>query len=817
MHSGQSSLLQLAEAVADGNQVDWDHAESSAQSNEERRVVQQLRRLAAVSQASRALLVSWGPLELRQEIGHGTFGTVYRAWDSKLEREVALKLVEGGQITEGQLLARIRHPNVVTVYGADVFDGRAGIWMEFITGDTLKTVVDQKGRLGAAEAALIGRDLCGALAAVHAAGLLHRDIKAQNVMREAGGRTVLMDFGAGGGAGAELPLAGTPAYLAPELLHGAPPSVLSDFYALGILLFYLVSGTFPVASASLQEFREAHASGRRRSLRDLRPDLPREFIRVVDLLISPAPADRPGSAGEVERFLEMSLGMSDRGIPAARPSKVWGSTAMAAAVAASVAVVLLAGVWGTQWNRSTRTQRNSVAILPFTNLTPNAARDDYLTEGLTADLSAQLSGVKDLRVIAGTSTRRYRDEARSERDVGIELGVAAVLDGTVRQDGNRIRIVSTLTDTQSGEQLWSESFERGVTDIFAVQAEVARRIAVALKGELADPDVAALRAGTTRDFETVRLYAKGRYYASLRTEDGLHRSLELFQAALARDSSYAAAHAGLAEAYTSLGTYGFLPRAEAFARAASEGRRAVSIDESVAEAHAALGYVLKNQFEFPGAEASFKRAIELKPSWSTGHHWYSILLTQQGRFAEAITESRQAISLDPLAIAPNLQLAAALLMGRRYDDAVTQYQRALQIEPAIASAYRSMGLARTYQRQFDAAASLFEQAKRATPPGAEDQELKSALGYLHAKSGRRAEALGIARELAERFTSAGEEVAANVAAIHAGLGDRKQTFEWLRRAVVRRDPELGYMKVDPRWDELRGDDEFKALLAKLRL
>jgi serine/threonine-protein kinase len=504
--------------------------------------------------------------------------------------------------------------------------------------------------------------------------------------------------------------------------------------------------------------------------------LPREFIRVVDLLISPAPADRPGSAGAVEQLLDMSLGVSDRGISPARPSKVWAKKSSGAALLASAVVVLLAGVWGTQWSRSPQTQRNSVAILPFKNLTPNAAQDDYLTEGLTADLSAQLSGVKDLRVIAGTSTRRYRDEARSERDLGIELGVAAVLDGTVRQDGNRIRIVSTLTDTKSGEQLWSESFERNVTDIIAVQSEVARRIAVALKGELADPDIAALQAGTTRDFETVRLYAKGRYYASLRTQDGLHRSLELFQAALARDSSYAAAHAGLAEAYTSLGTYGFLPRAEAFARAAAEGRRAISIDESVAEAHAALGYVLKNQFEFSGAEASFKRAIALKPSWPTGHHWYSILLTQQGRFAEAITESRQAISLDPLAIAPNLQLAAALLMGRRYDDAVTQYERALQIEPTVASAYRSMGLARTYQREFEAAASLFERARRATPPGAEDQELKGALAYLHARSGQRAEALAIARELAERFTAAGEEVAANVAAIYAALGDRQQTF-----------------------------------------
>jgi tetratricopeptide (TPR) repeat protein len=426
-----------------------------------------------------------------------------------------------------------------------------------------------------------------------------------------------------------------------------------------------------------------------------------------------------------------------------------------------------------------------------------------------------LSRLKDLHVIAGETTRRYR--GRPPRDIASELGVATVLEGTVRQDGDRIRIVARLADARTGKQLWSETFERDVQVTLDVQSELARRIAVALKGELTEPDEAALRAARTRDLEALRMYAKGRHYAELRTEDGLNRGLELFQAALSRDPNFAAARTGLAETYTALGTYGFLPRSEAFMRAAAEARRAIDTDKTLPEAHAVLGYALKNQFRWEEAESHIQRAIAMKPNWSTGHHWYSILLTQRGQFARAITESRDAISLEPQAIAPQLQLAAALLMARRYEDAIRQYERALQLEPTVASAFRSIGLARTYQGRFALAEAALDHAVRVTPAGAEDQETTAARGYLYARAGRVADARRIAQELRERHTAAGEDVAANLAAIYAGLGDRRQAFEWLRVAAIRHDPELGYAKVDPRWDPVRGEPDFGSLLNQLGL
>jgi eukaryotic-like serine/threonine-protein kinase len=351
MPLNEGTLLSLAEAVADGSEIDWDHAESSAAGVEERAVVQRLRSLATMRAAANAT-TAWGPLQIRGEVGAGTFGTVYRAWDARLEREVALKLlharsakghVASSLVKEGRLLAQIRHPNVVTVHGADVFDGRVGIWMEFVNGRTLKEIVQQHGPFGAHEAALIGRDLCRALAAVHKLGFVHRDIKAQNVMREAGGRTVLMDFGAGDPTNqSDVVLKGSPVYLAPELLRGEPPSVATDLYSVGVLLFYLVTGTFPVLGSSLNEIQQRHAAGTRTALNDVRADLPPAFVDVVERALAPEREQRYASAGMLQAALANALhpttDLPDR-LP--RTRLIFGGLLLALVVAVATALAVM--------------------------------------------------------------------------------------------------------------------------------------------------------------------------------------------------------------------------------------------------------------------------------------------------------------------------------------------------------------------------------------------------------------------------------------------------------------------------------------------
>src|SRR3954470_7971837 len=337
------ALLSLAESIADGAPIDWDAAEAGA-SERDRVLIGQLRVLSDLAGLHRSLpavvseprdaaperhglvapaIGSWAHLALLERLGGGTFGDVYRAWDRHLERDVALKLLRADESTddlhasriarEGRLLARVRHANVITVHGVDAHDGRVGLWMELVRGVTLEQQIAARGPLSAREAAAVGIDLCRALAAIHAAGLIHRDVKAQNVMREDGGRIVLMDLGTGrevdaAGAGLSSDLAGTPLYLAPEIFSGAAASERTDLYSLGVLLYHLVTATFPIRATTIDELQAGHQHGRVVRLRDARADLPTGFVRVIDRAIAADPEQRYATAGAFEADLVPALG-----------------------------------------------------------------------------------------------------------------------------------------------------------------------------------------------------------------------------------------------------------------------------------------------------------------------------------------------------------------------------------------------------------------------------------------------------------------------------------------------------------------------------
>ena len=335
-------MIEVASRIADGTSVDWQKERGSARDEAQREILRYLEIVQEIVQGHRSLnteatlvatdpkaaaaaqastgLRHWGRLELSRVVGAGSFGEVYRAWDGNLGREVALKLLHPDSqriqrdavLREGQLLARVRHPNVVVVYGAEEHDGRVGMWMEFVEGRTLEDLVREQGALGAREAALIGMDLCRALTAVHNAGLVHRDVKTRNVMRAAGGRIVLMDFGAGieavPAAGESRSLAGTPLYMAPEITRGEPASAGADVYSLGVLLFHLVTGRYPVQGANFDAVRRAHAAGERRLLREARADLPDAFVSAVERALAASPAERFATAGQFEQALAATLG-----------------------------------------------------------------------------------------------------------------------------------------------------------------------------------------------------------------------------------------------------------------------------------------------------------------------------------------------------------------------------------------------------------------------------------------------------------------------------------------------------------------------------
>lgn len=802
-----SNLDAIAQAVAEETELDWLAVEASADPAESE-AIRQLRLVASIAQSARQLTARWGPFELRNQIGHGTFGTVYRAWDPKVDREVALKLLNAaagpvsdvGTIQEARLLATAEHPNIVPVYGADVHEGRVGIWMKFIHGRTLKDILCEQGPFGAWEAALIGRDLCDALGVVHKCGLIHRDLKAQNVMREIGGRVVLMDFGAGQplAAAKDEPLRGSPAYLAPELLAGQPATPRSDLYSLAVLLYHLVSGDFPVVATSWDDLRTKHARNERRSLKAIRPDLPKWFVDAVDRGLAADPEQRPATAAELSRLLE----------PARQRPRLVGVATFAIGIA-----VLLTAVYGTwAWSRRTvpaSARLSSMAILPFENLT-GASDLDFLSHGLPRRIGTRLSALSGLKVIVPSNTIKTAGSGGPGGDLGVESSLICQLTGTVQQ----VRLRCDLGDTRSHQVIQTD--EHRVDDIAALESELAHRVAFVLKGSLSGDEDARL-AGSAVPPAALSLYLRGRHEWSLRTEDSLNRSIKYYQEALRVAPAFAPAHSGLADAYTLLGAYGFMSRPRANTLAFEAAARAVALDAMLPESHFSMGYAYKNRFEWSAAEASFRRGLELNPDASTGHHWFSIYLSQRGRFADALAEARLAITLDPSSLAARTNFATLLLMARRYRDSIAQWEACIALGSDQVNTYRAMSKAYVYLHDRPHALQFADAARERGQSGAADEELKADLGYVYAETGRRAEAIALADELVLRYRSAGEGIAGSIAAVYTGLGDREQAFHWLAIAEREQDPELGYLLVDPKWDPLRGDGRFHRALVNVHL
>jgi TolB-like protein/Tfp pilus assembly protein PilF len=845
-----SALLAIAESVADGRAVDWAAVEAAA-TPDDRSVVRQLRVLAELSTLHRTLIDDpmprsapgpalvetapaigrWAHLDLLARIGGGSFGEVYRAWDRHLQRQVALKLlrtVERGAdpfasriVEEGRLLASVRHPNIVAVHGVAERDGRVGLWMELVEGVTLEDAIAAHGPLSAAEAAVVGIDLCRALAAVHRAGLVHRDVKTQNVMRERGGRIVLMDLGAGrrtDRATNGSDRAGTPLSIAPELFEGAPASARSDVYSLGVLLYRLVTGEFPVRAASLDELEAAHRAHRVVRLRDARPDLPAAFVRVIDRAIAADPAERYGTAGALEADLARTQRdeIPPESAVRARSSRRQTLTVIAAILALAAAV--LAGARLRSGANASAGPVRSLVVLPLVNLSGDPAQE-YFADGMTEQLIGAIGEQADVRVISRTSAMRFKGTGQTVPEIARTLHVDAVLEGTVLvptanggpADRRRIRITARLIRAGTDTQLWERTFEAVADDVLALQTRISTAVAEGIHARLT-------AHGTTpqavTDFEAFDLYLRGRAAWNLRTADGMKRSIGYFEQAIARDDSFALGYAGLADAYGMLGVYGYLPRDDSAARAASAAERALALDPSLAEAHAALASVSADRFAWTDAEQHYMQALALNPAYATAHHWYATLLAQRGRLDEARREIAVASSLDPMSPSVDAEYGAILIFSRQYPEAIARLDKAAAANPMYANAHTTLADAYIHSGAYDSAEA---EARKAADIAGRPADIAGILGYLYAASGRRDDALSAVADLAARYEQGEEETAGAVAAIFSALGNADQAFLWLERSLERRELWISYVGVDPKFDPVRGDPRFPKLVAQLGL
>jgi serine/threonine-protein kinase len=767
-----------------------------------------------------------------ERVGEGASSDVYRAWDSGLHRHVALKLIRddgmGGSdadvrtLDEGRRLARLRHPNVVHVYGAEKHDGRIGLWMELVVGESLEEIVKTRGPFGAREAAGIGQELCAALAAVHEKQLLHRDIKAQNVVREDGGRIVLMDFGTGEELRRNLGtnrLVGTPLYLAPEIFRGEAASAQSDLYSLGVLLFYLVTAEFPVLAGNMSQLAQAHLDRRSRRLRDIRPDLPDSFVHAVERALEGDRQRRFRTAGEMELALRESLRPSETSVPVPAsvpaPARSWQARYLPfAAIAAITLLAISALVYWTRPGRPTPAAGTTrIAVLPLVDGSgsPGGAA---LAETLTEELIGTLGQISALQVAPLNSVLPFRGSTQSGAEISNRLGVEALVQGTVvsnepgaSNDGTMRTQIRVIAAGRPGVLL-ERPFTKARGDIERLRVEIARAVADAVNVRLTPDEATRFRRAHQTTPAAEEAYIRGRIQLSAYGPDPARQAAAAFQRAISIDRNYAAAYAGLARAHINLALHGGMSHPDARGSAMQAIRSALDLDDGLADAHAILAEIyFRYDWDWAGAEREYRASLDLNPSYTYARAYYAQFLAAIRRFDEAYTEATTARTQDPES--SDARILPAMVQYYRGDfDAA---EREAHVDSQLLARIREA------QGRFDEALAITEQVSDRLADSS-SVPLRVSLIRRKALSGRSeaaaADLKALERDAANkvvRFTARDQGF------VHLALGHVEQALSAFENAVDERDPALVWIGVDPRLDAIRSHPRFQAILQRMKL
>jgi serine/threonine-protein kinase len=771
---------------------------------------------------------------LERELGGGGMSRIFVARDTALGRDVVVKVL-APELAEGisaerfareiRVAAGLQEPHIVPVLSAGALaDGLPYYTMPLVRGASLRRRMDE-GRVPLGHAVGVLRDVACALAYAHGQHVVHRDIKPENVLLSAG-TAVVTDFGiakaiavsttqVAGGTGAKESggtltqmgvSLGTPAYMSPEQISGEPVDQRADLYAWGVMAYELVVGGHPFAAkVTAQQLVAAHLTELPSTAPMQREGVPAALATLIMRCLEKDRTRRPQSADELLSVLDAM----DRSQSSAM-RRPWRPYALIAAgcvaIIAVVAVIARARATGAPDGDALR----SIAVLPFENIGGDST-DAYLAHGLTDELAVTLGKVPEVRVAPRVSARVLHGRGLTTSDIAKTLDVQGVLSGTVRRGGDRLRVTAELVNASSGQRVWSDQFEESRGDVFAVQDRITRAIVGALQLRLAGGEIPVV--GTTRgttDPEAYDLYLRGRYFWSLRSEDGIRRAIDYFQRASGRDSNYVLALSGLADAYAVSAFYSYLPPAEGYGRARQFAERAMRVDSTRAEPHASLGYVaLYYDWNWPLAERELRRAVTLDSSYATANQWYGNYHVAMNHPAEAIKLLQRAQRADPLNRIGVGAVCWGLYMLRRYQEAVAQCGRAIEIDSSFALARLWSGessamlgdTARAF-RELEAAARLSERSG----------VFVAALARANAAAGRPDRARALLAELTPsrlRYVPSYE-----VALVHAALGDRTRAFEWLERAYAERSHSIALLRVDPALDPLRGDARFDALLRR---
>jgi serine/threonine-protein kinase len=724
---------------------------------------------------------------LEREVGSGGMATVYLAQDLKHHRQVAVKVLRpelaaalGPErfLREIATTANLRHPHVLPLYDSGEAGGFLFFVMPFVEGESLRDRLKRETQLPLEDALRIAGEVADALDYAHGRGVIHRDIKPENILLERG-HAVVADFGiaravstAGAEKLTETGLAvGTPAYMSPEQSAGESDlDGRSDLYALGSVLYEMLAGEPPYSGPTAQAIITRRFTEPAPAIRRLRPAAPPAVEQALLKALARLPADRFASC--------------------------------AAFVAA--------------FSRPVENQPRapSVAVLPFLNL-GNDPANEFFVDGVTEDVIAQLSKIRSLKVISRSSAMRFKTREQGLREIGAMLGVATLLDGSVRRVGDRVRIVAELIDAEADRHLWAETYDRQLTDIFAIQTDVALHIASALEAELLPQERARIRREPTANLRAYQSYLQGRSCYIRYTQESIEKGIEYFQQAIAADPGYALAYTGMALAYAELAAGqggGSVSPDLAYQRGMEAVTRALALDNELGEAHSVLALLKTvHDFDWAGAEREFKVALELSPGAADIHDHYGWLCAALERYDEAIALVRRAQELDPLT--HRSDVASTLLRAGRPQEALEAALKAVEFQPDYARGRSTLGWAYLKLGRVNEGLANLEHAARLSTG---NTLYLAQLGQAYAMSGKEGEAREVLRQLEalsrERYVSP-----YHMAYVYTGLGEQDRAMDFLERAYEERAGSVYGIKGSFLFTSLRAHPRFKALLARMHL
>ncbi len=782
-----------------------------------------------------------GPYEILGLLGAGGMGEVYRVRDTRLDREVAVKVLpppfaldpnrQARFEREAKAVAALSHPNILAVhdYGTDA--GMTFLVMELLEGQSLRARL-REGPLPWRKAVELAAAVAEGLAAAHSKGIVHRDLKPGNLFLSPDGRVKILDFGL---ARLEMPapaeaatatytagqtdagaVVGTVGYMSPEQVRGQPVDARSDIFALGCVLYQMVSGHQPFARETAADTTAAILHDDLPELSQAGKSIPIELERVIRHCLEKNPEERFQTARDLAFDLRALVSDSDLVRTSVRRSRrriPWWGWLGAAALLLGLSAYLYFKP-SPEAGPSGKGPIDSVAVLPFVNV-GNDPQTEYVADGLTEGLIDGLSRLRpsQLKVMSFNAVTRYKGREVDVPAVGRDLKVRAVVTGRVHPRDGQLAVSVELVDARDYSRLGGFQYLRKTSDLLAIPGDMARDLAEPLGLPLRAEDRQRLAQRSTENREAYRLYQLGRFHWNRRSREGFFKGLEYFGQAIGHDPDFALAYAGLADSYTLLANYGLVSPQEAFPRAKAEARRALAIDPKLAAAHTSLAWAAYIfDWDWKAAEDRFQQAIELDPSYVTAHHWYADFLTAMGRHAEALASIHRALDRDPLSLIINRDVAWNHYFARDYDRALAQLQKTLEMDPAFVPAHSLLGRVYLQKELYAEAIATFQ--KVLDLPGGH-VSYREMLGQAYALAGRHQEA----RQVLQQLDSLREQTYVSPyyrGLIHLGLGERDQALTWLAKAHKEQATPMVYLKVDPAWDALRAEPRFKDLLGRMR-